>query len=488
MPKLDAMLDQMVHRGATVLRLVPGDFPTFELPGGHRSPFGGTPLGGPQLDGLIREVLPEDQEEGFKRGQELRFTYTYAGEAFKIVTRRFQAGTQIVIGRSARTGAEVPGEVLSASSGGAPAALEPIIVHLLREGGSDLYLNCNEVAIFRMDGQLTADPEFGIWTPRQIEELIKSWAPAEVMEAFRTGHDTEFACTAAGSNFRLRVSLFHDCQGPSVAIRIAPKLIPDAETLGLGQPVQRIASLNQGLVLIAGPMGSGKSTTQACLVSLANSQHSGYAVLIQDSLEFEYPQGQSLVRHKETGRDLDAQKRAIRAALKQAPDILAVGELRDAETIELALQAALTGRLVFAMVSSATLADTLYYLIDAFPTDQKPRIRAQMAEGLKAILGHTLLRRPGGGRAVALETLFNNPTIASLIREDRVLQLPGAMKAGRYGQVTHNDALIQLIANQTVEPMEAYLRCQDRESFIAACKQYGIAFDPRCEGQVVTEE
>lgn len=484
MPKIDAMLDQMVSRGAMVLRLLPGDFPLFELPGGHRSPFGTTPLGGPQMDGLIREILPEDQEEPFKRGQELRFTYPYANEVFKIVTRRFPAGTQVVVGRSAR---EAPGAVLSHVSG-APAALEPLIARLLREGGSDLYLNSNEPAIFRLDGQLLVDDEAGVWTPRQIEELVKAWAPPEVMETFRAGHDTEFACTQSGSIFRLRVSLFHDSQGPSVSARIAPKLIPDAETLGLGKPVQRLASLNQGLVLITGAMGSGKSTTQACLVNLAHTHRSGYTILIQDSREFEFPEGQSLIRHKETGRDLEAQKRAVRAALKQAPNILSVGELRDAETIDLTLQAALTGRLVLAMVPSVTLSDTLYYLIDAFPMDQKPRIRAQLAEGLKAIIGHTLLRRPAGGRAVALETLFNNSAIAALIREDRVFEIPGAMKAGRYGQVTHNDALIQLIANQTVEPMEAYLHCQDRESFIAACKQYDIPFDPRCEGQVVTEE
>lgn len=484
MPKIDAMLDQMVSRGATVLRLLPGDFATYELPGGHRSPFGGTPLGGPQLDGLIREILPADQEEHFKRGQELRFTYPYADEVFKIVTRKFQAGTQIVVGRAVR---ESQGAVVSAASG-VPAALEPLVARLLREGGSDLYLNANEPAIFRMDGQLMVDGEAGAWTPRQIEELVKVWAPGEVMEAFRAGCDTEFACTQPTSLFRLRVSLFHDSQGPSVAVRIAPKQIPDPETLGLGKPVQRLACLNQGLVLLTGAMGSGKSTTQACLINLANLQRSGYAILIQDSREFEFPEGRTLIRHKETGRNIEAQKRAVRAALKQAPDILAVGELRDAETIDLTIQAALTGRLVIATVPSTTLADTLYYLIDAFPIDQKLRIRAQLAEGLRAIVGHTLLRRPGGGRAVALETLFNNPAIASLIREDRVMEIPGVMKTGRYGQVTHNDALIQLIANQTVEPMEAYLHCHNRDTFIAACKEYGFPFDPRCEGQVVTEE
>lgn len=346
------------------------------------------------MDGLIREILPEDQEEHFKRGQELRFTYSYADEVFRIVTRRFQAGAQIVVGRSPR---EAPGGATPTQVSGAPAALEPLISRLLREGGSDLYLNSKESAIFRMDGQLLVDSEAGVWAPRQIEELIKAWAPPEVLEAFRAGHDTEFASTQPGSIFRLRVSLFHDSQGPSVAVRIAPKLIPDAETLGLGKPVQRLACLNQGLVILTGAMGSGKSTTQACLVNLAHAHRPGYAILIQDSREFEFPDGRSLIRHKETGRDLEAQKRALRAALRQAPDILAVGELRDAETIDLTLQAALTGRLVFAMVPSVTPCDTLYYLIDAFPTDQKARIRAQLAEGLKAIIGHTLLRRLGGG-------------------------------------------------------------------------------------------
>ena len=159
MPKIDVLLDQMVSRGATVLRLLAGDFPTYELPGGHRSPFGSTPMGGPQLDGLIREILPEDQEEHFKRGQELRFTYSYADEVFRIVTRRFQAGAQIVVGRSPR---EAPGGATPTQVSGPPAALEPLISRLLREGGSDLYLNSKESAIFRLDGQLLVDSEAGV--------------------------------------------------------------------------------------------------------------------------------------------------------------------------------------------------------------------------------------------------------------------------------------------------------------------------------------
>ena len=164
-----------------------------------------------------------------------------------------------------------------------------------------------------------------------------------------------------------------------------------------------------------------------------------------------------------------------------------MGELRDGQTLELALQAVQTGRMVLATLATATLEETLASLGGLFPPEQGRRVLARLAEALTAILGHTLLAKDGGGQVVAMETLFNNPQIATLIREDKLGQLASARKLSRYGQVTHNEALVALIREGTVQPMEAYLRCHDRKSFIAACHKAGIAFDPRDAGQLVTE-
>jgi twitching motility protein PilT len=269
-----------------------------------------------------------------------------------------------------------------------------------------------------------------------------------------------------------------------VSIRVIPKAVPDADTLGLSETVRRLAHLSQGLVLLTGPMGSGKSTTMACLLDIANRTRKDYIVAIQDSLEFEFSKGSCLLRQQEVGRDVGRQKQAIRSALRQAPDILALGDLREADVLELALQAAHSGRVVFATLQTTSLMDTFYFLIDAFSQGRQSHIRGRLADCLKAVVGHTLLRRANNGRVAAMETLFLSPAIAELIRADKLELIPAAMKGGRYGQLTHNDALVQLILSRKVEPMEAYLRCQNRESFIAACKKAEIDFDPRGAGQV----
>jgi twitching motility protein PilT len=184
------------------------------------------------------------------------------------------------------------------------------------------------------------------------------------------------------------------------------------------------------------------------------------------------------------GRNLNQQKQAILAALNQAPEILYLGELRDSELMELAMDAACNGSLVLATLSTSTPSDTVDHIVGAFPTDRQTRIRDHLADALKAVVCQTLLKAIGGGQAVAVETAFVNSTLAELIREGKTTQIPGAMKGGRYGQMLHNDALVKLILNERVDPMEAYLKCHDRESFIAACKKADIPFDPRSDGKV----
>ena len=270
----------------------------------------------------------------------------------------------------------------------------------------------------------------------------------------------------------MRLSLFHDASGPSVSIRVIPKAVPDADTLGLSETVRRLAHLSQGLVLLTGPMGSGKSTTMACLLEIANRTRKDYIVdhpgLHSSSSS---PRAPACCASGRWAGTSSRQKQAIRSALRQAPDILALGELREAEVMELALQAAHSGRVVFATLQTTSLLDTFYCLVDAFPQNRQSHIRGRLADCLKAVVGHTLLRRATGGRVAAMETLFLNPALSELLRADKLELIPAAMKGGRYGQVSHNDALVQLILSRKVEPMEAYLQCQDRESFIAACKK-----------------
>ena len=482
MAKIDKFLVTMVGRGAPLLRLDPGDMPMLELPGGHRTAISGQELLGTVLDGLAKEILPAEQEVSYLRGDKIQFDYLMDGERFQVLLARSNLGTRIVVGRLPKTSA-------GTGAGGAmkSAKLELMLQRILSSGASDLYLNTDDFPLLRKDGKLEIQEDIAPLGARDLEDLIKPWVPTKSMEAYLAGFDTEFSHVEPTVPCRIRVSIFHDATGPSIAFRVVPKEVPTAETLGLSEPVRRLASLNKGLVLLTGSMGSGKTTTLACLLEIANQARKDFIIGIHDAVEFEFRPGQSLMRQREVGRDPQRQGQAIRAALRQAPNILAIDELRQPESFELALQSAHAGHLVIATLQTSSLVDTLTCLVDSFPAERQPWIRTRLAGCLKAIVGHTLLRRPAGGRVAALETLFTTPPIADLIREDKLAQVPAAMKGGRYGQVAHNDALVGLIQRGTVEPMEAYLMCQERDTFITACKKAGMAFDPRREGSVTTD-
>jgi len=483
MAKIDKFLQQMVNKGATVLRLDPGDMPVAEVAGGHRLSLSTQELQAPVLDILAKEILPEAFADAFARGEKVNFDYTFEGMKFQFLLCPTKTGTRLVAGRF---GAGIEG---GGGAGTVPTALDsldPLILKLLTGGGSDLYLSVDEPPLVRMAGEVESLGDYGNLPAKRLQELVQTWVPPKVWDSFMAGQDTEFARLDPGLPCRLRVSLYHDHAGPSIAVRVIPREIPDAPSLGIPDTVRRLAGLNKGLVILTGPMGSGKSTTLGCLINLVNATRKGYVVTIQDSIEFEYPKGSCLIRQREVGCDAVRQKQAIRSALRQAPDVLAVGELRDGQTLELAIQAVQTGRMVLATLSTVSQEETLSTLAGYFPQDQRRRVLAKLSDTLTALLGHTLLPKLGGGQVVAMETLFNNPGIAALIRGDQLAQIPAAMKQSRYGQVSHNEALVELIQAQKVEPMEAYLRCHDRVSFIAACQNADIAFDPRDAGQRVT--
>ena len=485
MAKIDKFLATMVGRGAPLLRLDPGDVPVLELPGGHRTPLSGQELLGTVLDGLAKEILPEEHETAYLRGDKVQFDYTADGERFQVLVARSNLGTRIVVGRVVGGGSRSTGTTTGGTLKG--AKLEMLVQRMLSNGGSDLYLNTDEFPVMRKDGKLEIQDDIMPLGSRDLEDLIKPWVPSKNMEAYVAGQDTEFSHVESAQTCRLRVSLFHDATGPSIALRVVPRDVPSADTLGLSETVRRLSSLNKGLVLLTGPMGSGKTTTLACLLEIANASRKDFIIGVHDAVEFELGKGGCLARQREVGRDATRQHQAIRSALRQAPDILVIDEIRDPEAIDLALQAAHAGRVVFATLQTASILDTLTCLVDSFPLERQPWIRTRLAGCLKAVVGHTLLRRTSGGRVAALETLFTTPAIAELIREDKLSQVPSAMRGARYGQMTHNEALVSLIQRGTVEPMEAYLKCQERDTFIAACKKAAIDFDPRSAGEVTTD-
>jgi twitching motility protein PilT len=307
-------------------------------------------------------------------------------------------------------------------------------------------------------------------------------APAPAWRHFQEHNDADFAHPYEAGNCRLRVNYFLDRMGPGFVCRVIPNELPDPGRLGLEQPIQRLAGLAKGLVLITGPTGSGKSTTLAALIDLANQQRSDHILTIEDPIEFVHQRKRCLVNQREVGTHTDSFKSGLRAALREDPDIVMVGEMRDLETIAIALETAVTGHLVFGTLHTSSAVGTIDRIVDQFPADRQQQVRVMLADALKCVVSQILLKRVGGGRIAALESLFITPAIANLIRENKSFQIPSAMQTGRaHGQKLMNDALIELILGGVVTNKEAYLRAPDKETFIAALKRAEIDWDPRSQ-------
>jgi len=358
--------------------------------------------------------------------------------------------------------------------------MERLLAALIEKQGSDLHCTTHEPPIVRVHGDMKELEGFGPLDPSTLLEMMESLATPHAWERFEATHDTDFAYGYEAGGCRLRVNFFQDRVGPGLVCRVIPNQLPDPDKLGLPDPIRRLANLAKGLVLVTGPTGSGKSTTLAAIVDLANQKRKDHILTIEDPIEFVHPRKGCLVNQREVGTHTDSFKSGLRAALREDPDMVLVGEMRDLETIAIALETAVTGHLVFGTLHTSSAIGTIDRIVDQFPADRQQQIRVMLADALKCVVSQVLLKKIGGGRVAALETLFITPAIANLMREGKNFQIPSAMQTGRsYGQRMMNDALVELIQAKKVEPMEAYLKCPDKETFISACKRAGIPFDLR---------
>src|SRR5690606_23588789 len=245
-----------------------------------------------------------------------------------------------------------------------------------------------------------------------------------------------------------------------------PSKILTAEDLGLSPHILQLCGLSKGLVLVTGPTGSGKSTTLCAMVDYINRTRHDHVITIEDPIEFVHENQQCLVNQREVHNHTSSFKDALRAALREDPDILLVGEMRDLETISIAIETAETGHLVFGTLHTTTAASTVDRIIDQFPADRQQQVRVMLSESLRGVVAQTLLPKIGGGRVAALEILIVTPAISNLIREGKTFQIPSAMQTGKnHGMVMLNDALFELVKNGIVEPRDAYIKAVDKANF-----------------------
>ncbi len=348
----------------------------------------------------------------------------------------------------------------------AGSRMDTLFHRMAEVGASDLHLSVSVPPMVRKDGRmqpLECDEE--TLSPAIMKELLHSIMPEKNKEEFETRNDTDFAYEIAGLA-RFRCNIFMDRKGMGGVFRIIPTKILTAEQLGLSKAIMDLCSLSKGLVVVTGPTGSGKSTTLCAMVDGINKVREDHIITIEDPIEFVHDNQKCLVNQREVHNHTDSFKDALRAALREDPDILLVGEMRDLETISIAIETAETGHLVFGTLHTTTAASTVDRIIDQFPADRQQQIRVMLSESLKGVIAQTLLPKKGGGRVAALEVLIVTPAIANLIREGKTFQIPSAMQTGKnHGMVMLNDALFEHVKNGLVEPRDAYIKAVDKTGF-----------------------
>jgi twitching motility protein PilT len=311
-----------------------------------------------------------------------------------------------------------------------------------------------------------------------LDTMLVSIMTAKEIGEFREGGDTDWAYEIDGLA-RFRCNAGRDRFGPMAVFRVIPNLIRTADDMGLSREVQNLCYLTKGLVVVTGPTGSGKSTTLAGLVDLINRTRTDHIITIEDPIEFVHPSKKCLVTQRQVGLHTRSFKHALRAALREDPDIILVGEMRDLETVSIAIETAETGHLVFGTLHTTTASSTIDRIIDQFPPDRQAQVRVMLSESLRGVIAQTLCKKIGGGRVAAREILLTIPAVSNLIREGKTFQIPSIMQTNRKGgMVTLNDALMELVDGKLVEPREAYMKAVEKTGLASAlkAKKYDVSF------------
>jgi twitching motility protein PilT len=364
------------------------------------------------------------------------------------------------------------------------ADMDALLHILVEKKASDLHLRCGDSPLMRIDGQIVRLDEYPAIENDVMEAMLRAIMPGKSRQEFADTNDTDFAYELEGLA-RFRCNALRERRGAGGVFRVIPTEVVTVEQLGLPPEIQHLCYLNKGLVLVTGPTGSGKSTTLCALIDLVNRVRKDHVITIEDPIEFVHRNKQCMITQRQVGQHTLSFKSALRAALREDPDIILVGELRDLETVSIAIETAETGHLVFGTLHTSTAASTVDRIIDQFPADHQEQIRVMLSESLKGVIAQTLCAKIGGGRVAAREVLLSVPAISNLIREGKTFQIPSVIQTSRrLGMITLNDSLIELVDAQTVEPREAYAKALDKTGMVMQLKNHGhdVSFIDAADG------
>lgn len=357
------------------------------------------------------------------------------------------------------------------------AYIDHFFFYMIENGASDLHLSSMSRPMVRIDGTMRFVPENDIIDPETLGNILYEIMPERNRIQFEEEWDTDFAYEISGLA-RFRCNVFRDRNGPGGVFRVIPSEILGFEELNLPTSLKDLCYLTKGLVLVTGPTGSGKSTTLAAMIDLINETREDHIITIEDPIEFVHPNKKCLVNQREIGVHSKSFKNALKAALREDPDVVLVGEMRDLETISIAIETAETGHLVFGTLHTTTAASTVDRIIDQFPPSQQNQVRMMLSESLKGVISQTLLKKKGGGRVAAHDILRGTSSVANLIREGKTFQLPSIMQTGStHGMQLLNESIMTYVRKREVDPVEAYMKSVDKVGMLELLEEAGHSID-----------
>jgi len=499
MSKLGYYFASLEKFGASAVILQSNQSVVLRFPTGDRHASQQTPHA--QVVAMVQEVAPPDFMDRLQRGT-TQFDVEEDGKRFS-VTVQLSAGTMAVQlepaaakvppappQRAALSPEPAPVEAMTAPAyeempiertsyeavevAGSSNFLDVLLRQMKQLGASDLHLSSGMPPMMRLHGDMVPIPSRPVLDAELLFRELMAIAPDLNRAEFEDRNDSDFAYALPGV-CRFRVNIFRDRNGPGAVMRQIPFEMPDPRKLGIPEQVLQLCDLTKGLVVVTGPTGSGKSTTLAALIDHINSTRSAHIITIEDPLEFLHPNKKCLINQREIRTHTRSFKDALRAALREDPDIVLVGEMRDLETIAIAVETAETGHLVFGTLHTTTAPSTVDRIVDQFPPDRQEQIRMMLSESLAGVIAQVLCKKIGGGRVAAYEILLGNSAVSNLIREHKTFQLFSVMQTSKtQGMTTLNDSLVDLVRRKLIEPKEAYYKAVNKTEIRSLLKSQGV--------------
>ena len=522
MAQLDRLISVMVSNRADSIQLMENDAAKMIVQGDAR-PLTKAPLSAAQVVALLSEIAQPDDRAKIAAGNGTTFRYDNPDGSFGIRVRRGESGWMVSIAvddhgefqrmtgsframeveetpvppppAPARVSAAVSAAAVAAASAAPPkmasdksptsvwtnsipaavakAEIDTLLTVLVQKGGSDLHLRVGEPPIIRLHGEMMRLEGKRPIESDLLEAMLQCIMPDRNIKEFSETNDSDYAYEIEGVA-RYRANAMRERKGVAAVFRVIPATVVTVEQMKVTQEVQNLCFLTKGLVLVTGPTGSGKSTTLCSLIDLVNRARSDHVITIEDPIEFVHPNKNCIITQRQVGVHTASFKSALRAALREDPDVILVGELRDLETTAIAIETAETGHLVFGTLHTTTAAGTVDRIIDQFPADRQDQIRTMLSESLKGVVAQVLCKKIGGGRVAAREIMLGAPSISNLIREGKTFQLPGVIQTSRrVGMNLLNDALIDYVNDKVVEPKEAFMKSVEKVGMVNMLKQHG---------------